>query len=138
MAFFFPLVRWYHGKLDRTLAEERLMEDGREGAYLVRESDRKPGTFSISFLGKNGMSHFRITALCGDYYIGGRQFVSLNDLIGYYTVYSCLLKDEHLKHPVPPPEPVGGKKRVLAKYTYNKAPETDELRYVMTVVTFSL
>lgn len=114
------------------------MEDGREGAYLVRESDRKPGTFSISFLGKNGMSHFRITALCGDYYIGGRQFVSLNDLIGYYTVYSCLLKDEHLKHPVPPPEPVGGKKRVLAKYTYNKAPETDELRYVMTVVTFSL
>ncbi|CAH3132087.1 unnamed protein product [Porites lobata] len=121
--------QWYHGKLDRTLAEERLMEDGREGAYLVRESDRKPGTFSISFLGKNGMSHFRITALCGDYYIGGRQFVSLNDLIGYYTVYSCLLKDEHLKHPVPPPEPVGGKKRVLAKYTYNKAPETDELSF---------
>ena len=66
--------------------------------------------------------------MCGDFYIGGRQFVSLNDLIGYYTSYSCLLKGEHLVHPVAPPEPVGGKKRVLAKYTYNKAPETDELR----------
>ncbi|XP_068741233.1 ras GTPase-activating protein 1-like [Montipora capricornis] len=121
--------QWYHGKLDRTLAEERLTVDGMEGAYLVRESDRKPGTYSLSFLGKHGISHFRVTAVCGDYYIGGRQFVSLNDLIGYYTHYSCLLKDEHLGHPVPPPEPVGGKKRVLAKYTYNKAPETDELSF---------
>ncbi|XP_015759449.1 PREDICTED: ras GTPase-activating protein 1-like isoform X2 [Acropora digitifera] len=121
--------QWYHGKLDRTIAEERLVADGKEGAYLVRESDRKPGTYSLSFFGKNGISHFRVTAVCGDYYIGGRQFVSLNDLIGYYTIYSCLLKDEHLCHPVPPPEPVGGKKRVLAKYTYNKAPETDELSF---------
>lgn len=114
------------------------MGDGKEGAYLVRESDRKPGTYSLSFFGKNGISHFRVTAVCGDYYIGGRQFVSLNDLIGYYTSYSCLLKDEHLCHPVPPPEPVGGKKRVLAKYTYNKAPDTDELRYVVYVTVNSI
>ena len=126
----FSHCRWYHGKLDRSVAEERLSANGNLGAYLVRESDRKPGTYSLSYLGRNGISHFRVTAVCGDYYIGGRQFDSLSDLIGYYTSWSCLLKDENLKHPVPPPEPVVGKRRVVAKYTYNKAPETDELRCV--------
>lgn len=47
---------------------------------------------------------FRITAVCGDYYIGGRQFDSLSDLIGYYTSWSDLLKKERLAYPVPPPE----------------------------------
>lgn len=42
--------------------------------------------------------------MCGDYYIGGRQFESLSDLIGYYTACSCLFKNEQLKHPVPPAE----------------------------------
>ena len=47
------------------------------GAYLVRESDRKPGSYVLSYLGKTGINHFRITAVCGDFYIGGRQFDSL-------------------------------------------------------------
>lgn len=42
--------------------------------------------------------------MCGDYYIGGRQFDSLSDLIGYYTSWSDLLKKERLVYPVPPPE----------------------------------
>lgn len=49
---------------------------------------------------------FRITAVCGDFYIGGRQFDSLQDLIGYYTHKSDLLKHERLIVPVAPPEPV--------------------------------
>lgn len=126
----FPCVflRWFHGKLDRADAEKRLTNIGQVGSYLVRESDRRPGTYSLSYLGRNGISHFRVTGVCGDYYIGGRQFCSLNDLIGYYTAWSCLLKDEHLKFPVSPPEPVLVKKRVIAKYTYSKVPDTDELR----------
>ena len=42
--------------------------------------------------------------MCGDYYIGGREFDSLSDLIGYYTSWSDLLKGERLQYPVPPPE----------------------------------
>ena len=42
--------------------------------------------------------------MCGDYYIGGREFDTLSDLIGYYTSWSDLLKGERLQHPVPPPE----------------------------------
>lgn len=48
--------------------------------------------------------HSRILAMCGDYYIGGRQFESLSDLIGYYTSCSCLLKNEQLVFPVAPQE----------------------------------
>jgi hypothetical protein len=47
-----------------------------------------------------------VTAVCGDFYIGGRQFDSLQDLIGYYTHKSDLLKHERLITPVAPPEPV--------------------------------
>lgn len=46
----------------------------------------------------------RIIAMCGDYYIGGRRFSSLSDLIGYYSYVSCLLKGEKLLTPVAPPE----------------------------------
>ncbi|XP_063906525.1 ras GTPase-activating protein 1 [Zophobas morio] len=120
---------WYHGRLDRYQAEERLWLSNKLGSYLVRESDRKPGSYVLSFLGRTGMNHFRITAVCGDFYIGGRQFVSLNDLVGYYTEKSDLLKRERLVHPVPPPEPVNDKKRVVAILPYTKMPDTDELTF---------
>jgi Ras GTPase-activating protein 1 len=77
--------------------------------------------FKVSFIS-------RITAVCGDFYIGGRQFDSLSDLIGYYTSCSDLLKRERLIHPVPPPEPVNDKKRIVAILPYTKMPDTDELR----------
>lgn len=108
-----PETQWYHGRLDRFQAEERLWEAYQLGSYLVRESDRKPGSYVLSYLGRTGINHFRITAVCGDFYIGGRQFDSLSDLVGYYTQCSDLLKRERLVHPVPPPEPVNDKKVIL-------------------------
>ncbi|KAK9884928.1 hypothetical protein WA026_009165 [Henosepilachna vigintioctopunctata] len=120
---------WYHGRLDRFQAEERLWKSNKLGSYLVRESDRKPGSYVLSYLGRTGMNHFRITAVCGDFYIGGRQFASLNDLVGYYTECSDLLKRERLVHPVAPPEPVNDKKRVVAILPYTKMPDTDELTF---------
>jgi Ras GTPase-activating protein 1 len=39
-----------------------------------------------------------------------------------------LLKKERLMHPVPPPEPVNDKKRIVAILPYTKMPDTDELR----------
>lgn len=120
---------WYHGRLDRYQAEERLWQSNKLGSYLVRESDRKPGSYVLSYLGRTGMNHFRITAVCGDFYVGGRQFLSLNDLVGYYTECSDLLKRERLLHPVAPPEPVNDKKRVVAILPYTKMPDTDELTF---------
>ena len=123
------IFRWYHGRLDRFQSEERLRNTERNGSYLVRESDRKPGSYVLSYLGKTGINHFRVTAVCGDYYIGGRQFDSLQDLIGYYTHISDLLKHERLAFPVPPPEPVNDKKRMVAILPYTKMPDTDEITF---------
>jgi len=67
--------------------------------------------------------------MCGDYYIGGRRFSSLSDLIGYYSHVSCLLKGEKLLYPVAPPEPVEDRRRVRAILPYTKVPDTDEIRY---------
>uniref|UniRef100_A0A4W3HNP5 Ras GTPase-activating protein 1 n=1 Tax=Callorhinchus milii TaxID=7868 RepID=A0A4W3HNP5_CALMI len=122
---------WYHGKLDRTIAEERLCQAERPGSYLIRESDRRPGSFVLSFLSKTGVvNHFRIIAMCGDYYIGGRRFSSLSDLIGYYSHVSCLLKGEKLLFPVAPPEPVEDRRRVRAILPYTKVPDTDEISFL--------
>lgn len=78
----------------------------------------------------------RITAVCGDFYIGGRQFDSLPDLIAYYTYRSDLLKRERLLHPVAPPEPVNDKKRIVAILPYTKMPDTDELTYEISYFNF--
>ncbi|XP_067253631.1 ras GTPase-activating protein 1 [Chanodichthys erythropterus] len=125
-----PPNQWYHGKLDRMIAEERLLQVRAAGSYLIRESDRRPGSFVLSFLSMtNTVSHFRIIAMCGDYYIGGRRFSSLSDLIGYYSYVSCLLKGEKLISPVAPPEPVEDRRRVRAILPYTKVPETDEISF---------
>ncbi|CAI5650594.1 unnamed protein product [Oreochromis niloticus] len=122
---------WYHGKLDRTIAEERLRQARNPGSYLIRESDRRPGSFVLSFLSMtNVVNHFRIIAMCGDYYIGGRRFSSLSDLIGYYSYVSCLLKGEKLLSPVAPPEPVEDRRRVRAILPYTKVPDTDEISFL--------
>ncbi|XP_057206192.1 ras GTPase-activating protein 1 isoform X2 [Triplophysa rosa] len=73
---------------------------------------------------------FRIIAMCGDYYIGGRRFSSLSDLIGYYSYVSCLLKGEKLLSPVAPPEPVEDRRRVRAILPYTKVPDTDEISFL--------
>ncbi|KAJ8380612.1 hypothetical protein SKAU_G00013900 [Synaphobranchus kaupii] len=126
-----PTNQWYHGKLDRTIAEERLRQARTAGSYLIRESDRRPGSFVLSFLSMtNVVNHFRIIAMCGDYYIGGRRFSSLSDLIGYYSYVSYLLKGEKLLSPVAPPEPVEDRRRVRAILPYTKVPDTDEISFL--------
>ena len=78
---------------------------GMPGAYLVRESIGQPGDYAISYLSKTGhVHHFKINSNCGDYYIGGRQFFSLGDLIGFYANCSCILENESLEVPVVPPK----------------------------------
>lgn len=115
--------------MDRKSAEARLSGQPK-GAFLIRESDRKFGSYVLSFNGNTGVHHFRVSAVCGDFYIGGRVFHSLSDLVTFYTLYSDLLKGERLEVPIPPPEPVDdSKKRVVAVLPYTKMPDTDELRF---------
>lgn len=122
--------QWYHGRLDRKTSQDRLIRSNLIHAYLIRESDRKPGSYVLSFLGRTGINHFRITAICGDYYCGGKQFSSLEELVGFYTICSDLLKNERLVNPVPPPEPIRNKdRRLVAILPYTKMHGTDELTF---------
>lgn len=56
---FILFYRWYHGRLDRYSAELRLQATNKLGSYLIRESDRKPGSYVLSYLGHTGINHFR-------------------------------------------------------------------------------
>uniref|UniRef100_A0A672P121 Ras GTPase-activating protein 1 n=1 Tax=Sinocyclocheilus grahami TaxID=75366 RepID=A0A672P121_SINGR len=127
-----PTNQWYHGMLDRTIAEERLRQARGPGSYLIRESDRRPGSFVLSFLSvTNVVNHFRIIAMCGDYYIGGRRFSSLSDLIGYYSyVQSELLTLQLIMHPCAPHICLEDRRRVRAILPYTKVPETDEISFL--------
>ncbi|KAG9509788.1 Ras GTPase-activating protein 1 [Fragariocoptes setiger] len=124
--------RYYHGRLDRQTSEDRLRVNGNVGAYLVRESERKVGSFVLSYLGSSGtINHFRITHVYGCYFIGGRKFDSLLDLINYYTCESDLLpNNQRLIHPVLAPKPITPQSKLfMAILPYTKLPQTDELSF---------
>lgn len=76
------------------------------------------------------MNHFRITCVCGEYYIGGRKFQSLSNLVAFYSNMSDLLFGERLLFPVSPPEPVMDSRRVIALFPYTKLPDSDELSFL--------
>lgn len=122
--------RWFHGKLDRLSAEKRLLLAGKAGSYLVRESDRKSNTYVLSYLAVQGINHFKIAAICGEFFIGGRKFDSLSHLVGFYTSCSDLLQNGRLLHPVVPSEPVKDHKKVIALHPYNKVTDSDELSFI--------
>ena len=39
---------WYHGRITRNKAEEQLLKQPIDGAFLIRESESTPGDFSLS------------------------------------------------------------------------------------------
>lgn len=58
--------RWYHGHLSGREAEKLLLEKGKPGSFLVRESQSKPGDFVLSVLTseeklENGERKSRVT-----------------------------------------------------------------------------
>ncbi|XP_052509832.1 tyrosine-protein phosphatase non-receptor type 11-like isoform X3 [Budorcas taxicolor] len=86
--------RWYHGHLSGKEAEKLLMEKGRPGSFLVRESQSKPGDFVLSVLTQQldrADRQLRVTHIMihfqpdGKYDVGGgEQFDTLGDLVECY------------------------------------------------------
>ncbi|XP_062569813.1 tyrosine-protein phosphatase non-receptor type 11-like [Saccostrea cucullata] len=60
--------RWFHGSISGKEAEKVLMEKGKNGSYLVRESQSKPGDFVLMKLMMEGV----------------KKFKSLTDLVEHY------------------------------------------------------
>ena len=55
--FFF---RWFHGPLSGKEAERILMDKGKNGSFLVRESQSKPGDFVLSVRTDDKVTHVMI------------------------------------------------------------------------------
>lgn len=79
------LSRWFHGHLSGKEAEKLILERGKNGSFLVRESQSKPGDFVLSVRTDDRVTHVMIR--CQDNYYdvgGGEKFKSLADLIEHY------------------------------------------------------
>uniref|UniRef100_A0A8C7RLU8 protein-tyrosine-phosphatase n=1 Tax=Oncorhynchus mykiss TaxID=8022 RepID=A0A8C7RLU8_ONCMY len=105
--------RWYHGHLSGRDAEKLLMDKGKPGSFLVRESQSKPGDFVLSVLTneekhenvdrKTKVTHVMIRHQDGKYDVGGgERFDTLADLVDHYKKNPMVEKSGivvHLKQP---------------------------------------
>uniref|UniRef100_A0AAV2LWR8 Tyrosine-protein phosphatase non-receptor type n=1 Tax=Knipowitschia caucasica TaxID=637954 RepID=A0AAV2LWR8_KNICA len=104
--------RWYHGHLSGRDAEKLLMEKGKAGSFLVRESQSKPGDFVLSVLTneekhdndrKTKVTHVMIRYQDVKYDVGGgERFDTLADLVDHYRKNPMVEKSGivvHLKQP---------------------------------------
>lgn len=79
--------RWFHGHLSGKEAEKVLTEKGKNGSYLVRESQSKPGDYVLSVRCDDKATHVMICYHEAEesYDVGGgEKFKSLSDLIDHY------------------------------------------------------
>jgi len=77
---------WYHPRITRETAEERL-EHGTSSSFLVRESETKPGCFSLSLKHLGGVAHYPIERKdSGLYEVPGthKGFKTLPNLIDHF------------------------------------------------------
>ena len=108
---------FYHDVLGCREAESRL--EGREGAYLFRESDVKSGLFIISYVKNRSVSHLVTPNRDGKFI---RQTVEEAIDIAA-DVIAC---SDSFRHPVPPPGPRPGDAE--SSQSSGSANENDEAR----------
>ncbi|KAF4533060.1 hypothetical protein B566_EDAN002623 [Ephemera danica] len=77
--------RWFHGHLSGREAEQMILEKGKNGSFLVRESQSKPGDYVLSVRTDERVTHVMIRYIEGSFDIGGgERFDSLTELIEHY------------------------------------------------------
>eukprot|EP00049_Salpingoeca_infusionum_P023142 m.10570 g.10570 ORF g.10570 m.10570 type:complete len:654 (+) comp5587_c0_seq1:251-2212(+) len=76
---------WFRGRISRSEAGALLRMEKQEGCFLVRESESTPGTYSLSVSHKEGVRHYHIRHVEGEYYVSERhRFHSILELINYH------------------------------------------------------
>ncbi|XP_063546643.1 tyrosine-protein phosphatase corkscrew-like [Cydia strobilella] len=84
----FMLKKWFHGVMSAKEAEQLIMEKGKNGSYLVRESQVHPGEFVLSVRARGRVSHVMIRRQHKKYNVGsGEQFSELAGLIEHLRAF---------------------------------------------------
>ncbi|XP_002160090.1 cytoplasmic protein NCK2 [Hydra vulgaris] len=95
---------WYHGTLSRSECEFLLNEHAKDGEYLIRNSESKPGDFSLSMKAPNRIKHFKILYGNNQYVIGQRSFSNIDELLSHYKNYPIYTTENgqkmHLLYPL--------------------------------------
>ncbi|XP_006108939.1 beta-chimaerin-like, partial [Myotis lucifugus] len=78
--------REFHGIISREQADELL--GGVEGAYILRESQRQPGCYTLALRFGNQTLNYRLF-YDGKHFVGEKRFESIHDLVtdGLITLY---------------------------------------------------
>lgn len=77
--------RWFHGHLSGKEAEKLILEKGKNGSFLVRESQSKPGDYVLSVRTDDKVTHVMIRCQDAKYDVGGgEKFESLSELVDHY------------------------------------------------------
>uniref|UniRef100_A0A8C3IBZ5 SH2 domain-containing protein n=1 Tax=Chrysemys picta bellii TaxID=8478 RepID=A0A8C3IBZ5_CHRPI len=78
--------REFHGMISREEADQLLSVA--EGSYLIRESQRQPGTYTLALRFGNQTRNFRLY-YDGKHFVGEKRFESIHDLVtdGLITLY---------------------------------------------------
>ncbi|XP_057311971.1 growth factor receptor-bound protein 2-like [Hydractinia symbiolongicarpus] len=80
---------WYYGKIRRAEAEQLLLQEQHDGAFLLRDSESTAGDFSLSVKFNNQVQHFKVLRDgAGKYFLWVVKFNSLNQLVEYHRAAS--------------------------------------------------
>lgn len=116
--------RWFHGNITSKVAESLLMEKGRSGSFLVRESTRSPGDYVFSIKSnENSVTHVKIHSQDNKFDVGGgEKFHSLPSLVEHYKMNPMVEVSGsvlHLKQPL-------NATRIMASAISNRFMELDK------------
>ena len=84
------IFSWYFGQIKRVDAEKLLRWNPEPGKFLVRQSESKPGDYSLSLHDGIEPKHYRIRQLdAGGFFIARKAvFETLQDLVSHYSQWS--------------------------------------------------
>lgn len=89
---------WYHYTLDRKKAEAKLRKYSKNGTFIVRDSTRVKGEYSLSLWYSEGTRHLRIRLREDDKFVLGESkedevaFDAVDELVEYHKKEPLHLK----------------------------------------------